>query len=383
MHAINRIEQTYRDLIASGRKITKLYQANPNEEGFHFPFEILESAYRRYFERQDYHPHPKGLRAARVAIQDFYLSAGIELDPEYILITSGSSESFSYLFSLLAEPGDNLLTPNPSYPLFDHIAQMARVELRQYPLLEERNWEIDLQELRRLTDSRTKAIVLVSPSNPTGAVTSSEQIGEVVDWANKKGLALICDEVFSEFYFGEGRFPRPMALARPELCFTLNGISKMFALPGLKLSWIVVSGEKKRVDAAVDRLETINDTFLSCHIPIQEALPSLFSEGKDFLNHYRKEVATRRTLALQYLQSRALKIVSPEGGFYLMAAVRKNLSVSEEDLVIRLMKETGLFVHPGYFYDEEKGIHFVVSHLLKPETQEAALPRLTSFIESL
>jgi aspartate/methionine/tyrosine aminotransferase len=226
-----------------------------------------------------------------------------------------------------------------------------------------------------------KALSLSLPNNPTGAVTSAEQIKEVVVGQSKRP----CPDLRRGFrvLFWRGKVSRPIALARPDLCFTLNGISKMFALPGLNLSWIAVSGERKRVDAAVDRLETMNDTFLSCHIPIQEALPSLFSEGRDFLNHYRKEVTTRRALALQCLRSQALEIVSPEGGFYLMASVRKNLPISEEEVVIRLMKEKDLFVHPGYFYDYEKGIHLVVSLLLKPETQEAVLPRLTRFIESL
>jgi aspartate/methionine/tyrosine aminotransferase len=382
MHSINRIEHTYRELISSGRKITKLFLGNPNEEGFHFPASLLKASYGAYFDRQDYHPQPKGLREARVAICDFYHSAGIEIDPGNLLITSGSSESFFYLFSLLSEPGDNLLTPNPAYPLFDHVAQMARVELRQYPLVEERGWEINLEELRRLSDRRTKAIVIVSPNNPTGCVTSRDQIKEVIDWANQNGIALICDEVFSEFYFGEGEFPRPMGLGRSELCFTLNGISKMLALPGLKLSWIVVTGEKGRVDRAVDGLETMNDTYLSCHIPIQESLPTLFSEGKEFLRGYQREVATRRQLILSHLPSSVFQLTPPQGGFYLMAEVRKKLQVSEEEFVIRLMRETGLFVHPGYFYDYEKGIHLVLSHLLKPETLEGTMPLLRSFIES-
>jgi aspartate/methionine/tyrosine aminotransferase len=376
---INRIEQAYRTLTSQGREVLKLFSGNPNEQGFHFPKEILDAVYRRYFERQEYHPHPKGLPAARQAISEYYARQAASVDPEDIVLTSGTSESFFYLFSLLAKPGDNILTPNPAYPLFDHIADLARVELRHYQLKEENRWSIDYEDLRRKTDDRTKAILLISPNNPTGAVHSEEEIEQVVDWANRKEIPLICDEVFSEFYFGEGKFPRPMTVAKPRLCFTLNGISKMFALPALKLGWIAVTGEKSLVDPFVDRLETTADTFLSCHIPIQEALPDLFSKGQDFLKSYREEVGRRRGLAIKILrQSPTIHFVEPVGGFYLMASVDTKLS--EEDFVIRLMQEKNIFVHPGYFYDYEKGIHVVVSFLLKEKSLERAVLSLVDFV---
>lgn len=363
---INKIEKTYRELVAQGHEILKLYSGNPTEFGFRFPPEILERVYRDYFRTQDYHPHPKGLLKARQSIRDYYGRQGVEVDPENILLTSGTSESFFYLFSLLTQPGDNILTPNPAYPLFDHIADMAGIGLRHYSLREDKDWSVDIEEIRSKTDDRTKAVILVSPNNPTGSVISEEQVQEIVEWTNQKNIALICDEVFSEFYFGEGSFPRPIAIAKPRLCFTLNGISKMFALPALKLSWIVVTGEKSLIDPAVDRLETTADTFLSGHIPIQEALPHLFGEGWEFVQSYKNEVRRRRDLAVDLLRKNPdVAFVPPLGGFYLMAKVTKDLSVSEEDFVIHLMKEKGIFVHPGYFYDYEKGIHLVISFLME------------------
>jgi len=381
MQTPNPIEQTYRERRVAGRKITRLFFASPQLCGFRFPPEILEPVYSSYLNRQDYDPHPKGLSAARSVLANYYQGAGAEVDPENILITSGSSESFFYLFSLLCQAGDNILTPRPAYPLFDHIADLARVSLRHYPLAEDKNWAIDLDALRDRTDERTRAIVLVTPNNPTGAVTSPDQIRAVIDFANAKGLGLICDEVFSEFFFGPGPFPRPMALSRPRLCFTLNGISKMFALPGLKLSWIAVTGEKTLVDSAVDRLETMVDTLLSCHLPIQEALPRLFSEGVPFLRSYREEVRRRAQRAVEILSgSRDLQFVPPSGGFYLMAKIVKEVGLSEEEFVIQLLREKDLFVHPGYFYDEPHGMHFIMSFLHPPEVLQQGLQDLLSFI---
>jgi aspartate/methionine/tyrosine aminotransferase len=378
---LNRIEQTYRELTAQGEKILKLFSGNSNQQGFLFPPKILEKNYQRYFSRQPYHPHPKGLKVAREAVAEYYTSQGCSIDPENILLTSGTSESFFYLFSLLTQPGDNIFTPVPSYPLFDHIAQFAHVDLRHYPLVERKNWGVDLEKLRGLVDGKTKAIILVSPHNPTGSVISKPEIKSIVEFANERGLGVISDEVFSEFYFGERGFPRTIQISTPDLAFTLNGISKMFALPGLKLSWIVVTGDSAKVSSAVDQLETMTDTFLSCHFPIQEGLPDLFQEGKEFLKSYGREVEARKNLAMEILGScSAVRVIPPQGGFYLMGEIQKDLGMGEEDFVISLMKEEGVFVHPGYFYDYEKGIHFVISFLTQRENLHEGLERLVKFV---
>lgn len=409
---INRIEKTYRELKSQGKEIIKLFSGNPCEEGFLFPPEILQKSYSAFFEKQIYQPHSKGLLKARQAIAFYYAKNQVELNPEHLLLTSGTSESFFYLFSYLAKAGENILTPNPAYPLFDYIANLSGIELRHYPLLEEKKWSVDLEALKKKTDEKTKAIVLVSPNNPTGSVVSASQIQEITEWANLKNIPLICDEVFSEFCFSiceRGgatggppisasseamsklgvrsdrtcfNFPRPMKIAKPKLCFTLNGISKMFALPAMKLSWIAVTGENDRVEAAVDALETTADTFLSCHTAIQETLPVLFSEGWRFVESYREEVRQRRELALNLLQSSPkIEFVVPDGAFYLMFKLKNSAAFSsEEEFVIQLMKRKGVFVHPGYFYDYEDGIHGVISFLCSPEKLEKGLKALLDFI---
>ncbi len=381
MAEINRIEQTYRRLTASGKNVLRLFSGNPTEHGFRFPPEILKKSYDRFFQSQEYHPHPKGLPEARRAIQNYYATQNTLLDLEHIILTSGTSESFFYLFSLLAKLGDNILIPNPSYPLFDDIAKLAGVTLRPYSLREDQNWAVDLEDLHNKTDSRTRAIVLVSPNNPTGSVISAEQIQEIVAWANQKDISLICDEVFSEFYFGKNVFPRALSVSKPKLCFILNGISKMFALPALKLSWIGVGGEKNRVEIVVDQLETLADTFLSTHTPIQEALPALFTEGWSFVQDYRREVQERRDLAVSLLKAcPPIHFNPPVGSYYLMGEITKKIPSSEEEFVIRLMEEKNVFIHPGYFYDYEKGIHFVISFLTKKEKLKDGLEALISIL---
>lgn len=372
---INIIEKTYRELVAQNRPVLRLFSGNPNEEGFVFPGAVLEENYRGYFDRQDYRPHSKGLPEARAAISGYYRDQGARVDPENLVLTAGTSESFFYLFNLLCGHGDNVLAPNPAYPLFDHIAAMAGVELRHYGLREESRWSMDLEDLEAKADDRTKAVILISPNNPTGHVASEAEILALVDWANRKGLPLICDEVFSEFYYGDGKFPRPMAVVKPDLCFTLNGISKMFALPALKLGWIAVTGKESLVAPAVDRLETTADTFLSVHIPIQKALPEIFEKGRGFIADYVAEVGRRRHTAVDLLKtSPRVRFVEPAGGFYLMANVESEMA--EEDFVVALMRETGVFVHPGYFFDYERGVNVVISYLVEP-------PKLIPGLEAL
>lgn len=318
---------------------------------------------------------------ARQAIADYYGAAGAEVDPQNILLTSGSSESFLYLFNLLGPEGGNFLTPAPAYPLFDAIAEMAKVELRHYPLSEDRGWRIDLEALEALCDAETRGIFLISPHNPTGAVARPEEIEALGELCRRKNLALICDEVFAEFYFDAGDFPRPLALTQAPLIFTLNGLSKMFALPGLKLSWIAVSGESHPVANAVDRLETFTDTFLSCHTPIQKALPAIFTEGAAFLAEYRAEVRRRRDLAMQILgSSKNIRVIEPRGGFYLTVEVLPPFPLEEEEFVLRLMEEEGVFVHPGYFYDYERGVHITISFLTEPATLKRGLEKTLKLI---
>ncbi len=381
--SLNRIERKFRELDQTGRAPLRLFSGNPVENGILFPGEILREIYDRCLSRQEYRPHPKGLPEARAAVQQYYAGQGATVDTDNILMTSGSSESFFHLFRLLTAPGDNILAPQPGYPLFDEIARMARIELKSYPLIEDRAWSIDLDELSRRADARTRAIVLISPHNPTGAVATAEEIAGVVAFANRRDLPLICDEVFSEFFFREGIYPRPMKVASPRLCFTLNGISKMFALPQMKLGWIAVTGQQGLVEPAVDRLETATDTFLAAHTPIQQGLPALFSEGAGFVAGYRREVARRRSIALEMLSGcRSLRIVPPAGGFYLMAGATGVTGIGEEEFVIRLMEEQGVFVHPGYFYDYERGIHLVISFLVEETALRSGLKRITKQLEN-
>ena len=377
---LNKLTQIQRDRVREGKPVISLVSGNPNDNGFLFPPEILREEYEKYFKKQEYHPDPKGLLEARQSICNFYSEQGFIFRPDEVLLTAGTSESFFYLFSHLCRAGDNILVPNPAYPLFDEIARLAKIELRHYALDEKKGWGIDFDSLENQIDAKTKAIVLISPNNPTGAVASTEEIQKLAEIARRHNLAVISDEVFSEFYFGSRKFPRALGVAEFPLLFTLNGISKMFALPALKLGWIAVSGEKKRVDISVDALEMISDTFLSVHTPIQKALPAIFEKGTEFKRKYVQEVAIRRDFCFSLLQKTPnFSISPPQGGFYLTVNIKTKKEQDEEDFVVRLLEETGILVHPGYFFDYESGVHIILSYLAPQKIFSGTIPKMIQF----
>lgn len=368
---LNRIEQTRRTLESEGKKLINLSSGNPGDFGIRFSREILEKGLEDFQKNPDYHPEPKGNPAARRAVCEFYQQRGLAVSPENILLTSGTSESYLHLFKLLAKPDEEILFPNPCYPLFDHIAKLAGIRLNHYELEESSEWQIDPAKLESKISRKTKAIVLVSPNNPTGGVLAQETVKAVMEIARKHRLAVISDEVFGEFIFEGKKFPRP---ADPGVnIFTLNGISKTYALPGLKLSWIAVAGPDAQ--HCTDELELSVDTLLAGNQISQAMLPAIMEDGENFLMNYRARLEKSRNAAIAALgQSPNITFNKPAGGFYLFAGIH-NFSGTDEDFVIRMMERAGIFVHPGYFYDYEKGLHVLISFLMEAGELTVVLER--------
>jgi aspartate/methionine/tyrosine aminotransferase len=343
------------ELRAAGQPILDLVKGNVNEHGIVYPHDVLEEILRDATEHaRVYKPDSLGQIEARDAISGYYQN---NIPATQIVITPGTSISYWYCFKLLAEPEDEILTPQPSYPLFDYIARLCGVTLTTYALDESEGWVIDLEHLERQIGSRTRAIVLISPHNPTGMVASIEQLHELAGIAGRYEIPIISDEVFSEFLFGRDTLPRPAFTDAP-LVFTLNGFSKMFALPGMKIGWIGVTGEDHLVEKTLSALELISDTFLPVNETAQFAVPQIFAKGQPFLDRYRQWIANSRNVALQCLTG--CDVVHPAGGFYITA----RLSTDEDRAALQLLRDDGVLVHPGYYYD------IVPDHLVMTFIQE-------------
>ncbi|MCS6774254.1 MAG: pyridoxal phosphate-dependent aminotransferase [Thermoflexales bacterium] len=346
-----------------------LTSSNPTKQGLIFPPEILREAAEAYWRVRRYEPDPRGSLAAREAICAYYAQRQppLVLSPDQVFLTASTSEAYSLLFALLADPGDVMLGPNVTYPLFELLGSAHHVKLRTYRLCEEIGWAIDEDSLLAAANARTRAVLLISPHNPTG-LTVQQPLAAL----DKLGLPVICDEVFAEFTYAISHTP-PLGALHPDLpVFTLNGISKMFALPDLKLGWIALN--KPAAEQFGTRLEMLNDLYLSANALTQAMLPALFERGGSFVAHMRERVRSALDLAIAMLRSDSrFQISTPQGGYYLFPRVQ--VEEDEEALVLRLLQQ-GVLVHPGHFYDCEDGVHLTISCLVKPDRLAEGLSRL-------
>ena len=376
----NRLYAEYEKAASSGKPIVDLISANLAEQGWVFPEEQLQALLADAARQaQIYRPDPLGLRSAREAIANHYRLAGIRASADQVLITPGTSLSYFYCFKLLANPGDEILCPTPSYPLFESIAELGGLQLRYYRLRESRGWEIDLDHLESQISTRTRALVLISPHNPTGMVAGSQWLQELAVIACRHGLPVLADEVFSEFLYGPEALPRSASTAAP-LVFTLNGFSKMVGLPGLKLGWILVSGQQPWVRRSLEVMELISDTFLPVNDVAQHMVSGILESRDAFGSSFRPWILRCRHIAGAILsQCPAVRFTLPRGGFYLTLKVGE-AEVDEEALCIELLRESGVLVHPGYFYDMAPA-HLVLTFVLQHELLGRSLKALCEGIQ--
>jgi alanine-synthesizing transaminase len=368
------------DLEAKGNRIVDFVSGNVNNFGICFPQPLLEEILIEASRRaQIYRPDSFGQEDARKAISSYYKKQGAAILPENIVLTPGTSVSYWYCFKLLADEGEEILCPSPSYPLFNYIAELSDSRMVSYRLRESQGWQIDLEYLEGCISTKSRALILISPHNPTGRVASVEEIDGLVEIALRHELAIISDEVFSELLCRDTRFPR-VAGSRAPLIFTLNGFSKMFALPGLKLGWMAISGEKHRVREAMRALELISDTFLSVNEIAQAATPALFERGQTFLQSYVGEIRKRWSVAQQVL-SRAsrLSFTEPDGGLYVTLRLHE---LSEESAAEVVLRRNHILVHPGYLYDIRPD-HLILSFAREPEALQDGLSQIVTTLEEL
>ena len=353
-----------------GRSATALYDltvSNPTSAGLPYDAEAIGRALAKPASLV-YEPDPLGLPHARKVVAEDYAARGITIAPSQIAITASTSEAYAILFKMLCDPGDEVLVPVPSYPLLSWLASFEGVVLRTYPLDYAGHWHVDLQALAGAIGPRTRAIVVVSPNNPTGSYLGKDELAAMLDL----GLPIISDEVFASYPLSmsggvPGHRVDSALRARHGLVFALSGLSKLAALPQMKLGWIACGGDDARAAQAMARLEIVLDAYLSVGAPVQHALPELLRAGAvtaDAIRaRTRSNLAAVRAAALGAPSSTVLDV---EGGWY--AVLRVPETKSDEEWALQLVEEDGVYVHPGYFFDMANGAHLVVS-LLTPEDE--------------
>ena len=360
----NRLAQALARLRAEGRPIIDLTESNPTRAGFEYPEDLLAPLSDPRGLRYD--PQPFGLPDARRSVAADYERHGLDVRADRVVLTASTSDAYSLLFKVLTAAGDEVLVPRPSYPLFEHLTRLDLVSARPYDLDYHGAWTVDFDSLERALTPRSRAVLVVSPNNPTGSFVSRDDLDRLARACAPRGVALIVDEVFADYELEAGsRAAAGRAIDRADvLAFTLGGLSKSIGLPQVKLGWMVVSGPETAVAAALERLELVCDTYLAVATPVQVAAPRLLTDGASI----RRQIAARVAKNWQRLHMGAAdvpacRVLGSDAGWYAVMQVPS--LEPEEDLVLGLLTASGVLVHPGYFFDFARESFLIVS-LLPP-----------------
>ena len=350
---------------AEGRALVDLTESNPTRVEFRYPGDLLAPlAHPRGLV---YAPSPLGLMAARRAVAQDYERRGTSISPDRIALSTSTSDAYSLLFKLLADAGDEVLVPRPSYPLFDHLTRLDGVIATPYDLEYHDGWTIDLAGVERAITPRTRALLVVNPNNPTGSFVKQAELDRLQRLCAAHDIAIIADEVFSDYELQPGaRAAAGRVLdCRDALVFSLGGLSKSAGLPQVKLGWMAAGGPDALVDRALERLELVCDTYLSVSTPVQAAAPDLIERTAPIRAQIQARTAANyRSLVEQTAEVPACRVLHAEGGWY--GVLQVPTLGSEEDLVVALVDRAGVLAHPGYFFDFPRESFLIVS-LLPPE----------------
>jgi aspartate/methionine/tyrosine aminotransferase len=357
---------------SEGRELLDLTVSNPTVCGFDYDAEaILEPL--RDPRALIYDPDSRGMRSAREAVAAYYADHEAPIDPDALILTTSTSEGYGYLFRLLCDAGDEVLVAQPSYPLFEFLADLEDVRLRPYPLFYDYGWWIDFAELERRIGPRTRAIVLVHPNNPTGHQTAAAERGRLEEICARHGLALIVDEVFLDYPL-RAECIQSFALGpHPVLTFVLSGMSKIAGLPQMKVGWIAVCGEERDRRSSLFRLEVIADTFLSMNAPAQFALPR-WMEGRFGI---QKQILERASTNISITKINGLQMLHADGGWSAVIRLAR-VGVGAEDL----LRREGVVVHPGAFYGMLEEERIVLSLIVPSEEFERGTRKIAASMKS-
>jgi alanine-synthesizing transaminase len=357
----------------AGRVLLDLTVANPTQAEFHYPETLLASLYGA--GALVYEPSPFGLRGAREAVAADYSRRGFGIDPAHIVLTTSTSEAYSILFKLLCEPsGDHVLVPLPSYPLFEYLPRLDGVTPIQYPLEYHGRWTLAIESLEEQWTTHTRAVLGVSPNNPTGSCLSTVELDALAAVCASWDAALILDEVFADYPLTASNANNPAFEPRC-LTFRLGGLSKSAGLPQVKLGWIAVQGPEADVIAALERLEFICDAYLSVSTPVQIAAGSLFNEGAAVRAQIQARVeGNYRRLTQGMAAHPSIEVLAADAGW--SAVLRVPARMNEEALVVELLEQDGVVVHPGFFFDFPHEAFLVVSLLPPPAVFDEGISRI-------
>jgi alanine-synthesizing transaminase len=369
--SLNRLSVAAAERRAAGAALVDLTVSNPTLAGIPYAASV-GAALTRSTEVLRYEPEPFGLMSARLAVSELWRERGLAVAPERVALTASTSEAYAFVFKLLCDPGDEVLVPAPSYPLLEHLGALENVRLVQYELGHDGAWFIDVAEVARRVSSRTRAVVLVSPNNPTGTYLKRDELSRL----SALGLPLVSDEVFGDYALvDDTRRARSVLDADDGLVIALDGLSKAAALPQMKLAWLTLGGSAPLVVEALARLELVLDAFLSPSTPVQRALPELLATRGMARDAILERLRQNLAVLARKCAGSAVTQLPVEGGWY--AVVRVPATATDEAWALRLL-DAGVLVQPGYFFDFGEVPHLVVSLLTEPAPFAQGVERLVA-----
>ncbi|HUK74032.1 MAG TPA: pyridoxal phosphate-dependent aminotransferase [Candidatus Bathyarchaeia archaeon] len=379
----NRYTQALETHRRAGKELLDLTASNPTTVGLRYREDALLAALANR-EALRYEPQPRGLRCAREAVVAYYAERGTRLSPDDLILTTSTSEAYSFVFRLLCDPGDAVLVPTPSYPLFDFLAGIQDVKLVPYELIYDHGWQLEPGSLSAAVDrahtegTQPRAVLVVHPNNPTGSYVDERELQLLNDVCVENNMAIIADEVFLDYSLA-GHTPLTFASNDAALTFTLSGLSKISALPQMKVAWIAVGGPPALQRDTLARLEVIADTYLSLSAPAQLALPAMLDERHNIQPQLMARVRENlASLDKQLAHQQACRRPELEGGWY--GVLRVPATASDEDLAIALLERTGALVQPGHFYDFTSNGYLVLSLITEPGIFREGVRRLLSTV---
>jgi hypothetical protein len=379
----NELARCLGQLKARGVSVLDLTESNPTQSDVHYP----ESEILRPMSDPNnllYSPNAAGLLSAREAVSAYYQEKAHSVPANRIVLTSSTSEGYSFLFRLLADPGDHILFPKPSYPLFQFLSDLNDVSMDFYSFhynSQPQRWQIDFDELDKGIHPLTKAIVLVNPNNPTGTFVKESERKRINEFCRRHNLAVICDEVFLDYpSWGNEPLARSWVDNTEVLTFVMSGISKILALPQMKLSWISVNGQTSMAEPAVQRLEVITDTYLSVNTPAQNALPEWMKIRTRVANNIQNRVEQNEAFLKHILREGPACLLNREGGWY--AVLKLSERFKDEEWVTELLMKDHVLVHPGYLFDFDEDGYVVLSLLTLPRVMEEGVRRIRENLQT-
>jgi aspartate/methionine/tyrosine aminotransferase len=379
----NRFARLIEEKKRAGARILDLTESNPTRAGLDYPAEEILGALAQP-PAMLYEPAPRGLPVAREAVTGYYAERGFDVDPERIHLTASTSEAYSFLFKLLADQGESILVPQPSYPLFEFLAALEGVELRPYELhyVHAAGWGIDFDSVEKAVAPKTRAIILVSPNNPTGSFTKLREVERLNAICARHDLALIADEVFGDYGFADDE-SRVGSLVSNDfvLTFVMSGLSKVLALPQMKLGWIVTNGPAGLRDEAIERLDFIADTFLSVSAPVQHSARAWLRLRQSMQGQTLDRARGNLNWLRGATEESPLRLLGVEGGWYATLELPRHFT--EEEWALTLLEKDDVLVHPGYFFDFPREAFLVLSLLPRAETFREAVNRILARIEQV